>query len=440
MDWSKLPDLGAVALFTSAFAAVARQSQIPYSGLWLAGWVMVALHFAALMFATLAGVPGLVATFVALGALAWAGLLFIWSSIPYREEPSSKGIVLGLLVSSTLYIGLLVLAPGAVWGLTPAALLIGVLPLGLALYAIPQFHHPLRWVSVALYCALSVFLIAFQNRPKTGHSLALNAVFFTVYLACGIHFWCAYRRATTGAFIVIAGFLGWASVFAAAPGIKILFPGVRLESEAWNLPKYVVAMGMILLLLEDQIEHNKHLALHDELTGLPNRRLFHDRLMNALERARRSGSEAALLLIDLDYFKQVNDTAGHHVGDLLLKRISDIFSGRVRRTDTVARTGGDEFSIILEEPTSLADAELVAHSLIQLLDRPIEIEGHRLRIGASIGIAVFPGDGSNTESLLIAADLNMYAVKRTTRAQAFGGPPTSRLSRAVPAAEARTGS
>jgi diguanylate cyclase len=440
LDWSKLPDLGAVALFASAFAAVARQSQIPSSGLWLAGWVMVALHFAAFMFATLAGVSGLLATFVALGALAGAGMLFIWSSIPYREQPSSKGMVLGLLVASTLYIGLLVLAPGAVWGLTLAALLFGVLPLGIALYAIPQFHHPMRWVSVVLYCALSVFLVAFQNRPNTGHSMALNALFFTVYLACGIHFWYAHRRPSTGAFIVFAGFLAWASRFAAAPGVNILFPSVRLESEAWNLPMYMVAMGMILLLLEDQIEHNKHLALHDELTGLPNRRLFQDRLMNALERARRSGSEAALLLVDLDYFKQVNDTAGHHVGDLLLKRISDIFSGRVRRTDTVARTGGDEFSIILEEPTSLVDAEQVAHSLIQLLDRPIELEGHRLRVGASIGIAVFPGDGSNADTLRIAADRHMYAVKRTTRAQAFGGPPTSRLSRAVPAAEAPTGS
>ncbi len=440
MDWSRLPDLGAVALFTSAFATVARQSRSPSSGLWLAGWVMVALHFAALMFATLAGVPGLIATFFALGSLAWAGMLFIWSSIPYRDQPSSRGIVLSLLVSSTLYIGLLVLAPGAFWGLTPAAVLFGILPLGIALYAIPQFHHPLRWVMVAFYCGLSIFLVLFQNRPKTGHSLALNAIFFTVYLACGVHFWFAFRRASTGAFIVIAGFLAWASVFAAAPGVNILFPTVRLENEVWNLPTYVVAMGMILLLLEAQIEHNKHLALHDELTGLPNRRLFQDRLMNALERARRSGSEAALLLVDLDYFKQVNDTAGHHIGDLLLKRVADIFSGRVRRTDTVARTGGDEFSIILEEPTSLAEAELVAHSLRQLLARPIELEGHRVSIGASIGIAVFPGDGSSADFLRIAADRNMYAVKRTARAQTFAEPPASHFSHPVPATGAATGS
>ena len=439
MNWSDLPNLGAVALFASAFAAVSRQSQTPFSGLWLMGWVLIAFHFAALMFVTVAGFLGLVATFFAFATLAWAGALFIWSSIPYREQPSSKGMLASLIASSTLYIGLLVLAPGSSWALTPAALLFGALPLAITLYAMPQFHHPLRWVSVALYGALSAFLLVFQNRPNTGHSMALNAVFFTIYLACGVHFWYAYRRATTGAFIVIAGFLAWAAVFAVAPSVNILFPGLHFESEAWNLPKYVVAMGMILLLLEDQIEHNKHLALHDELTGLPNRRLFQDRLVNALERARRSGSEAALLLVDLDYFKQVNDTAGHHVGDLLLKRVADIFSGRVRRTDTVARTGGDEFSIILEEPTSFTDAEYVAHSLLQLLNPPLELEGHRVSISASIGIAVFPGDGSSADFLRIAADRHMYAVKRATRATAAEGSSAGRISHAVPAAGIHTG-
>jgi diguanylate cyclase (GGDEF)-like protein len=205
-------------------------------------------------------------------------------------------------------------------------------------------------------------------------------------------------------------------VFVAAPGILTYFPSLHPENEVWNLPKYVVAVGMILLLLESQIDHNKYLALHDELTGLPNRRLFQDRLAGALERAHRSGKQAALLLVDLDHFKQVNDTAGHHVGDLLLKRASEIFLGRVRRSDTVARTGGDEFSVILEEPTSREDAEIVGASLIQLLNQPLELDGHRVRIGASVGIAVFPEDALSAESLCIAADRRMYTEKNAGRA------------------------
>jgi diguanylate cyclase (GGDEF)-like protein len=197
----------------------------------------------------------------------------------------------------------------------------------------------------------------------------------------------------------------------------MFFPHIHLESEVWNLPKYVVAVGMILILLEDQIEHNRFLALHDELTGLPNRRLFADRLASALERARRTGSQAALLLIDLDQFKQVNDTMGHHIGDDLLKHVGRLFAGRVRRTDTVARTGGDEFSVILEEPVSRSDALRVARTLTQLLEDPVLLEGHTVRIGASVGIAVFPDDAADAEALCIAADLRMYTSKGAVRSR-----------------------
>jgi diguanylate cyclase (GGDEF)-like protein len=168
---------------------------------------------------------------------------------------------------------------------------------------------------------------------------------------------------------------------------------------------------MILLLLEDQIEHNRHLALHDYLTGLPNRRLFEDRLTGALERARRANASAALLLIDLDHFKQVNDTLGHHVGDLLLQRVGQMFSDRVRRSDTVARTGGDEFSVILEEPTSREDARRVGQSLMQLLHDPLDLNGKAVSVGASFGVAVFPEDAADAESLCIAADKRMYVEK-----------------------------
>jgi diguanylate cyclase len=158
--------------------------------------------------------------------------------------------------------------------------------------------------------------------------------------------------------------------------------------------------------------------LHDDLTGLPNRRLFQDRLTSALERARRTGSQAALLVIDLDQFKQVNDTVGHHIGDELLKHVSRLFLGRVRRTDTVARTGGDEFSVVLEEPMSRADAMRLAATLRHLLEAPIQLEENTLHIGASVGIAVFPEDANDAESLFIAADLKMYSSKRAARRQA----------------------
>ena len=238
--------------------------------------------------------------------------------------------------------------------------------------------------------------------------------------------------------VAVIGFFAWANVFTVAPILDSFFPKVHLENEVWNLPKYLVALGMILLLLEDQIEHNKFLALHDALTGLPNRRLFEDRLTNALERARRTASQTALLVIDLDRFKQVNDSMGHHVGDALLKHVSELFVKKLRRTDTVARTGGDEFSVVLEEPANRSDAMRVARMLTQPLEEPIQLGEHTVHIGASVGVAIFPEDATDGEALCIAADLRMYANKRAARSREENpGAPLRPLS-TFPAAQAAT--
>jgi len=322
-----------------------------------------------------------------------------------------------LLGTNTLYVTLLSLVSSTSWTLVAAASLFGILPLGLTLLTLRRFSHTLRWTVVFLYLDLAIFLLAFQGRPGIGADLALNGVLFAVFLGCSIHFWFSYRRPTAGAFITIAGFFFWAAVFVVAPGLQLFWPSLKVDNEVWNLPKYVAAVGMILLVLEDQIEHNKYLALHDELTGLPNRRLFQDRLAGALERARRAGSHAALLLIDLDNFKQVNDTAGHPVGDMLLKRVGAMISGRVRRSDTLARTGGDEFSLILEDPITRKDAERVGQSLIDMLGQPFELGRHTVRAGASVGIAIYPDDAATGEELCVVADRRMYMEKKSARSE-----------------------
>lgn len=419
MNWSELPDLTAVALLACAFASVARRSPTPVSGVWLTGWLMIVLHFAAFLFLNFPGIQGALAAVIGLSALIWAGLLFMWASVPYRREMSSRWMFAMLAVTNTLYIAVLYLSPDAAWTVNIAASMVGAMPLLVALWVVRKFHRRLRWLLVALYCTLSIFILLVQHRPGNGQDLALNAVLFTVYFGCCLHFLYRYRHGTTGAFITISGFLAWSGVFVIAPSIAAIFPGVHVESEVWNLPKYVVAVGMILLLLEDQIEHNRHLALHDQLTGLPNRRLFLDRLASALERARRTETQTALLVVDLDRFKQVNDTLGHHAGDLLLQQVAAKFLARVRRSDTVARTGGDEFSIILEEPTGREQALHVGESLMQLLNEPLQLDTElSARIGASVGVAVFPQDAHDLESLCIAADLRMYDSKHDTQGPA----------------------
>ena len=425
VNWGELPDLATVAVLAGAFASVARRNHTYVSKIWLTGWTMIVLHFAAFLFLTAPGVWGTLAGLVGIVALLWAGILFMWASVPYRKENSSRWMLAGVLLANTIYISILTSIPAASWALTPVAILVGAVPLAIAIAWMRRFNHPLRWSVTALFCGLSLFLVIFQHRPGNGADLALNAVLFTVYFGCCVHFWYAYFRGTAGAFITVAGFLAWASVFVVGPAMMAYFPQIVIESEAWNLPKYVVAVGMILLLLEDQIEHNRHLALHDHLTALPNRRLFQDRLSNALERARRSEAKAALLVVDLDGFKKVNDTMGHHMGDLVLKHVAATFSSRVRRSDTVARTGGDEFSIVLEEPTSLEDAMHVSESLKQILNEPLKLDGREVHVGASVGIAIFPEDAKDMESLCIAADLRMYDAKSTTEHIVFAAQQMS---------------
>jgi diguanylate cyclase len=420
VDWSKLPDLIAVGLLAWAFASVARKSPTRVSTHWLTAWLLIVLHFSAFMLSPLPAPFGTDATFAGIVTLIWAGILFMRASVPYRRENSSVLMLIVVLSTYTLYVAVLMYgAPELVTG--GAAILLGLAPMVVALSFVRAFTHPLRWVAVALQAVLGAMLLFIQTRPN-GAELSLNAVLFTVYLGAAIHFWYMYHRASAGAIITIVGFFLWSSVFVVAPSLAIWYPKLHLESEVWNLPKYVVAIGMILVLLEDQIAHSKHLALHDALTGLPNRRLFHDRLNRALEHARRNGNKAALLMVDLNRFKQVNDTLGHHVGDLLLQEVARLFSGRVRRSDTVARTGGDEFAVILEGPTSRTEAKLVGRTLLRLLEQPIRLESCLVTVDASLGIAVFPDDADDEESLCIKADLRMYEFKRTADAQLSFSP------------------
>lgn len=413
MDWSKIPDIVAVTLLICAFASVARKHHTHQSIVWLISWLMIAIHFGALAFSSAPAPAGEIAGLVAVAALTWAGVLFMWASVPHYSVPSSRWMLAALLTANTAYPAVLTFAPAARTVLTGTAVLYLALPLAVALASIRAFRHWLRWAVVTLNVTLSIFLLLFQNRPN-GAVLALNAVLFAVYLGCSMHYWYAYKKGTTGGVLTVLGFLGWAAVFLVAPVVAAYRPSVHIQDEVWNLPKYVVAVGMILLFLEDQIAENRHQALHDDLTGLPNRRLFQDRLQMELERASRSQQRVSLLLLDLDGFKQVNDTLGHHLGDVLLRHVAKVLRGRVRKSDTVARTGGDEFSVILSAARR-EDATNVKSDIGDLLGQPLQLEGHSITIEASIGIAVYPDDADDTGALCVAADRNMYASKRSSR-------------------------
>lgn len=162
-------------------------------------------------------------------------------------------------------------------------------------------------------------------------------------------------------------------------------------------------------------ERIRHLAHHDPLTDLPNRTLLTDRLAHGLDRARRHGNSLAVLFIDLDRFKYVNDSLGHPVGDALLRIVAERFATALREEDTLSRIGGDEFVVILEELGGADDAARVARKLLDALETPSRVDGHDLFIGASIGISLFPTDGDSIDTLVRCADSAMYRAKEVGR-------------------------
>jgi len=158
-----------------------------------------------------------------------------------------------------------------------------------------------------------------------------------------------------------------------------------------------------------------YLAYHDVLTGLPNRTLFRDRLEQAVRKAERSGEQVALLFIDLDRFKHVNDSLGHQAGDELLCEVAERITRCIRQGDTVARLGGDEFTVIAEGLEDPDKAAVIAENLIQAVTEPIVLRGQQVYVSASIGIALYPTDASNVDGLLRAADTAMYRAKEEGR-------------------------
>ncbi|HUP46196.1 MAG TPA: EAL domain-containing protein [Thermoanaerobaculia bacterium] len=211
----------------------------------------------------------------------------------------------------------------------------------------------------------------------------------------------------------------------ASPDIHYYVPGT--DRQGWISAVYrphcdasgniVGAIGLIRditerKLAEQQIEYQ---AYHDSLTGLANRRLFQEHLTLALALAQRRRRTVAVLFLDLDHFKVVNDSLGHSVGDELLKQVALRLRSAVRDGDTVARVGGDEFTIVLQDLSDRDDAEIVAKKVLRTIAQPIELDEHRLYVTTSIGITVFPDDGDDAETLLKNADSAMYRAKAEGR-------------------------
>lgn len=411
MNLAVLPNLVALTVLVIVFWAISRKASNSRVRLWLAGWILILIHFADQFVDVERGLLGRVVTIISLACLVLASVAFLISvSTSAATRKRQVGLALATAVPAIAYIvGAVQDAGNAFYYCVIAAGVIG--PVLVCWGCFPQSKLTRAFAAAGIASAgAAAFWAVRAGQADIGITIFLAAL----YLAVAILYWIAYRRTTAGVLTTVGGFVLWSAVFPGSVLLQIFVPSARVEPEVWNIPKYLVAVGMILTLLEDQIQTSRYFAYHDELTGLPNRRLLEDRLAKALAVANRARTKVAILQLDLDHFKEVNDTYGHRMGDLALREVAARLAPCVAPGDTLARSGGDEFTIV-GDVSGAEEAEALSLALEAALAAPIRINGADVQTGLSIGLALYPDDGRDPDQLHAAADQAMYAAKRAAR-------------------------
>lgn len=368
----------------------------------------------------------------AMGTGIWSmhfiGMLAFHLPIPLGYDPAitTLSMVIAVAVSG---LALFVVSRAAMsgWSLAAGATLMGI---GIAamhytgMYAMrmspPIEYRPLLFVTsvvIAIVAAFAALLITFQLRHRSFGVAVLRKLGAATLMGLaitGMHYtgMAAAQFAPDG-FCLAAAATGMSNAtLAVSVGVVTLC--ILLIALGVSALDAHFATGVADALKATNQELSK-LALYDSLTGLPNRMLLDDRMGEALSRARRARETFALLFVDLDRFKPVNDSFGHRIGDLLLVSVAQRLIACVRETDTVARTGGDEFVVVLSGIGDRNDAEMVSRKLLDELSRPFFIEDHEIATSGSIGISIYPTDGHDVNVLKVNADLAMYHAKRSGR-------------------------
>ena len=411
MNFTILPNLIALAVLVAVFWAISRKATSDRLYLWLAGWVLVLLHFTAEFLSPGHGLRARILAIVSVDCLLLAVIGFLVSvsgEAPRRQQSRLALCLAGPALAYASGAACEVVNENFYFAIIAGGALIGYLCFWRECSKSKLWILGLLAVVAGLVSATAWTLSLGIPRLGTAVILAgLNVVTAVLFAV-------SYRRLSGGIITTVIGFSLWGAVFPLALWFKTFAPAFRLGGESWNIPEYVVAVGMILTLFENQIETSKYHAYHDELTGLPNRRLLEDRLGLSLAYARRAKTKLAVLQLDLNRFKEVNDTYGHRAGDVALREVALRLAACVHSGDTLARSGGDEFTVIAHLRNRDSAQSLVA-ALETTLSAPILIDGKEVQTGLSIGIAVYPDDGIDQDQLHAAADRAMYAVKRAGR-------------------------
>ncbi|MDA8350479.1 MAG: GGDEF domain-containing protein [Pseudomonadota bacterium] len=411
MNFSALPDFVAIGGLVAVFWTLLRRTRQSRLNFWLVGWVLLLVHIIALFVAANTAGSADGAYSVAIAMLVVIANIFMWAS---GEQLEIRARTLSIAVFSAVPDAVLlscvqygVTAPWMYAATTVAGT--GSMLWMMRAWRSANGQPTLRWRTSLVLSVYAVqgALLAFGHPNE-----ALTWMLTWHYLAVAALYRMTAPRASASVRFTMISFIAWAFVFPAADLMAVLWPHAHVDAEVWNLPKFLVATGMTFTLLEEQLSKAEYASLHDALTGLPNRRLLVRRLHEAMARTRAAGRELALVVIDLDGFKEINDTFGHAVGDEVLQWAAGQFRARLGTHDVLARLGGDEFAVVLAELGGRDAAERIAADLRSALADGLVVRGRQLVIGASVGFSLYPADGDDADRLYAAADHAMYERKR----------------------------
>jgi diguanylate cyclase (GGDEF)-like protein len=424
MNYAFLPDLFALAILIFILGIVRRRHSDPRADAWLIGLFFTLVEAGAHTLYARQGIPPRVLHIIVLDCYLMAGLVFNWAASD--QDLTWRGRLLSISLN-----GLTLLSITSIYGLNirvPSIYIpfvIGGMVVGVANSLLIRRDWRFAMAHIAGWTAMGVLISEGKIREAVYWSLAC------VYMIAALNFQKRLPRRSAGRLAIVTGFSIWALNFLLHPWIISTYPQYAdIASHVWNMQKSLISIGMILVMLEEQVSNNEWLALHDELTGLPNRRLFAARLTNAIDYAERRNTNLAVVVVDVNDFKTINDSMGHLAGDQVLREVSASLRKNIRASDTVARLGGDEFIIVATDMSSEGAVERFVKSLQNAIERPIMVNDQAMVVSASLGFSIYPRDAKDATKLLRVADQRMYALKRRPVQPAQLAPVVSTVQQA----------
>jgi len=406
VDLSVVPDIFALTIFILGFRPLVRRVG-SHVNLWFLGCGLMLVHFCALLF-----VPSAASLRVSLEVASFwmvdlCGAAFIMAAAGVSRYRVGRKVALQLALPVLMGSTLCELS-GSIGKFQIVALVLYLVP-GIALLISPAQR---KRSLVVIASAFALFGLISIPLVRYNHALAAACGSALLFLSAAYLYFISAERYTRGSVAAMLGLASWGLLYPVVTLLRQFSPETQIHRGLTELPQYLVLAGIVLTLMEEHVDRTERMAMHDPLTDLPNRRLFEERLIQAMDDATANRTTIACLVIDVDNFKTINDTLGHEAGDQLLRALAVRLSWHMSPRDILARTGGDEFTALLAGVHDEHHLRFIASAMMSAASVPIQLDSGQVDVRISIGIALSPDHADDIDSLRRAADEAMYTAKR----------------------------